>query len=147
MARPQKQNDEKRTRKITFMVSEAEDTEIRALAESNGFDQHSAFVRTAVLGEIPLDQGKTITSQPCQKEKTVVNISQRMPEDLHERVKAFATENGLSINGVINQACEYFLSSSDFPTLERRIAALEQWQEAVATWQPFSTSVEPKVAK
>jgi len=77
----------------------------------------------------------------------VVNVAQRMPDDLHERVKAFATENGLSINAVINQACEYFLSSGDFPTLERRIAALEQWQETVASWQPFSTPEKPMVSK
>ena len=129
------------------MVSEAEDAEIRALAESNGFDQHGVFARTAVLGKLPFDQEKMPTAQPFQKEKTVVNLSQRMPDDLHERVKAFAAENGLSINGVINQACEYFLSSSDFPTLERRIAALEQWQEAVATWQPFSAPEKPTVSK
>ena len=54
-----------------------------------------------------------------------VNISQRMPDDLHERVKAFAADNGLSINVLINQACEYFLSSGGFASFERRLSALE----------------------
>ena len=62
----------------------------------------------------------------------VVNIAQRMPDDLHERVRAFAATNGLSVNGVINQACEYFLSSGNYADMERRITALEQWRETVA---------------
>ena len=69
----------------------------------------------------------------------VVNFSQRMPDDLHKRVRAFATENGLSINGAINQACEYFLASGNYANTERRLAALEQWRETVGAVSPVPT--------
>ena len=40
----------------------------------------------------------------------MAKLLQRMPDELHERLKRHAGENGLSVNRVVNRACECYLA-------------------------------------
>ena len=58
-----------------------------------------------------------------------MKLTQRMTDELFEKLKAAAEADGISINAVINQACKQYVENADRPTLEKRIAQLETKME------------------
>ena len=57
--------------------------------------------------------------------KSVTNVTQRVPNDLLDKIRAAADEDGMSINAFINKACRQYVNSNDRPMLERRVRQLE----------------------
>ena len=51
---------------------------------------------------------------------------QRMPDDLHDRVKQLAQEYGTSVNGLINTTMKGLLESEGLEAVERRVSELEK---------------------
>jgi hypothetical protein len=68
----------------------------------------------------------------------------RVPDDLYGTLKNLAATSGLSINALINKACDQYVASGDMPILERRISALEQWRAMFVAGQspPMETSAK-----
>ena len=52
--------------------------------------------------------------------------NQRMPAELHERIKKLAKDYETSVNEMVNIACEEFLRSGKIETLENRLEAVEK---------------------
>jgi hypothetical protein len=52
-------------------------------------------------------------------------LTQRMPEDLHQRLLKLSENYGVSLNTLINMACEEFEKTGRLDELERRIEELE----------------------
>ena len=53
-------------------------------------------------------------------------LMQRMPAELHGRLKELALENKMSVNTLVNQICElYFTKGEKTSPVERRLADLE----------------------
>ena len=53
-------------------------------------------------------------------------LMQRMPAELHGRLKELALENKMSVNTLVNQICElYFAKGEKTSPVERRLADLE----------------------
>ena len=53
-------------------------------------------------------------------------FNQRMPDDLHKRVKKLAKEYGTSVNGLINTTMKGLLESEGLSALEQRVSELER---------------------
>lgn len=53
-------------------------------------------------------------------------FNQRMPEDLHKRIKSLAKDYGVSMNELVNMACEEFALTGRLPELEKRVSELEK---------------------
>jgi len=89
---------------------------------------------------------------------THIKTLQRTPAELHERLKTLAAASGMSVNAIINKACELYVASVDMPTLqqrlekhEKRIAEIESrirhWDEKLANApQRIGTIEEREVA-
>jgi len=64
---------------------------------------------------------------------------QRIPAELHEKLKTLATASGMSVNTIINQACEAYVQYNTAPSIADRLSALE---EKLANGKPEDATLE-----
>jgi hypothetical protein len=60
-----------------------------------------------------------------------MKLTQRMDESLFGELKAIANESGVSVNTVINQACEAYIKNHNAPTISKRLAEIEAKLESI----------------
>ena len=53
-------------------------------------------------------------------------FTQRMPDDLHKRITELSENYGVSVNTLINMACDEFEKTGLIDELKRRIEQLEK---------------------
>ncbi len=49
-----------------------------------------------------------------------------MPDELHKRIEALCDDYGVSMNTLVNMACEEYLKTGRLPDLEEKVSKLEK---------------------
>ena len=75
-------------------------------------------------------------------------LLQRMPVELHGRLKCLAAENNVSVNTLVNQICEWFFAKdANLSPVERRLVDLESRVGLLESAGTVSSTKAPAVAE